>query len=123
MASELRVNTLKDASGNNSVGMSCVAEGTVKAWHEANGNAASNHIADSFNIASFTDNGTGSYSVSFTNNMSTAAYLQVASSNQYHAVPTGGGHATTGHSYQVFSNANVQSDAGYIGGSATGDLA
>ena len=30
MASELRVNTLKDASGNNSVGMSFVAEGSVK---------------------------------------------------------------------------------------------
>ena len=28
MASELRVNTLKDASGNNSIGMSYVAEGT-----------------------------------------------------------------------------------------------
>ena len=30
MASELRVNTLKDASGNNSVGMSTVAEGSAK---------------------------------------------------------------------------------------------
>ena len=28
MASELRVNTLKDASGNNSIGMSYVAEGS-----------------------------------------------------------------------------------------------
>ena len=32
MASELRVNTLKDASGNNSVGMSYVAEGSAKQW-------------------------------------------------------------------------------------------
>ena len=32
MASELRVNTLKDASGNNSVATSVIAEGTAKAW-------------------------------------------------------------------------------------------
>ena len=32
MASELRVNTLKDASGNNSVATSIIAEGTVKTW-------------------------------------------------------------------------------------------
>ena len=32
MASELRVNTLKDASGNNSVGMSTVANGSAKQW-------------------------------------------------------------------------------------------
>ena len=32
MASELRVNTLKDANGNNSVGLSYVAEGSAKAW-------------------------------------------------------------------------------------------
>ena len=32
MASELRVNTLKDASGNNSVATSVVFNGTAKAW-------------------------------------------------------------------------------------------
>ena len=32
MASELRVNTLKDASGNNSVATSTVARGSAKAW-------------------------------------------------------------------------------------------
>ena len=32
MASELRVNTLKDASGNNSVATSVVIAGSAKAW-------------------------------------------------------------------------------------------
>ena len=32
MASELRVNTLKDASGNNSIATSFVANGSAKAW-------------------------------------------------------------------------------------------
>ena len=37
MASELRVNTLKDASGNNSVATSVVASGSAKAWARFNG--------------------------------------------------------------------------------------
>ena len=51
MASELRVNTLKDASGNNSVAMSTVAEGSAKAWVNLNGSGT---IAsrDSFNVSS-----------------------------------------------------------------------
>ena len=32
MASELRVNTLKDAAGNNSIATSFVAGGSAKAW-------------------------------------------------------------------------------------------
>jgi len=34
MASELRVNTLKDASGNNSVATSVVSNGSLKAWRK-----------------------------------------------------------------------------------------
>ncbi len=55
MASELRVNTLKDASGNNSVAMTYVAEGTAKSWGAqitTNGTAG-----DTFNISSITDLG------------------------------------------------------------------
>ena len=37
MASELRVNTLKDASGNNSIATSFVAQGSAKAWVNFNG--------------------------------------------------------------------------------------
>ena len=39
MASELRVNTLKDASGNNSVATSTVAQGSAKGWIDFNGTA------------------------------------------------------------------------------------
>ena len=73
MASELRVNTLKDASGNNSVATSTVASGSAKAWclFEGDGTAA---ITDSFNFGSITDNGTGDYSFAITNNMSNGNY-------------------------------------------------
>tara|TARA_R100001129_G_C5243723_1_gene226271 strand:+ start:325 stop:726 length:402 start_codon:yes stop_codon:yes gene_type:complete len=71
MASELRVNTLKDASGNNSVGMSYVAEGTAKAWLTFNGTSTA-ALIDSFNISGITDNGTGDFSFAYSNNFSTA---------------------------------------------------
>jgi hypothetical protein len=55
MASELRVNTLKDAAGSNEVAMEYVANGSAKAWvAELNGSASA---AASFNFSSFTDNG------------------------------------------------------------------
>lgn len=69
MASELRVDTLKDSGGNNSVGMSYVSNGSAKAWVNLNGTGtpATN---DSFNVSSITDAGVGYYEVSFTSNMS-----------------------------------------------------
>ena len=79
MASELRVNTLKDASGNNSVATSFVAGGSAKFWVRWNGTstAAEN---DSFNSSGLTDNGTGDYTFGFTTNMGNANY-SLATSN------------------------------------------
>ena len=73
MASILRVNTITDASSNNSIATSFVASGSAKAWclFEGDSTAA---ITDSFNFGSITDNGTGDYSFAITNNMSSANY-------------------------------------------------
>tara|TARA_X000001388_G_scaffold71887_1_gene62021 strand:- start:29 stop:424 length:396 start_codon:yes stop_codon:yes gene_type:complete len=73
MASELRVNTLKDASGNNSVATSVVFNGSAKAWVNFTG-VSSTSPRDSFNVASLTDSGTGHTTVTFTNAMSNANY-------------------------------------------------
>jgi|TARA_R100000479_G_scaffold107064_1_gene53705 hypothetical protein len=73
MASELRVNTLKDASGNNSVAMSTVAGGSAKAWADIDmtGTAA---LDNSSNGSSITDNGTGDVTFTFTSSLSNANY-------------------------------------------------
>jgi|TARA_E500000305_G_scaffold110130_1_gene117140 hypothetical protein len=71
MASELRVNTLKDASGNNSVATSFVAGGSAKCWAISNAGAAA---SDSFNLASTTDNGTGDYTFAISSDMGSANY-------------------------------------------------
>ena len=73
MASELRVDTLKDSSGNNSVGMSYVSSGSAKFWIKFNGTGTP-AADDSFNAASITDNGTGLYDHNFTSSMGSANY-------------------------------------------------
>ena len=73
MASELRVNTLKDAAGSNSVGMEYVANGSAKAWFNFTGRGTA-ALVDDLNITSLTDNGTGSFNLSYTANMSNSTY-------------------------------------------------
>jgi len=70
MASELRVNTLKDASGNNSVATSIIAEGTIKTW--VNYDAADQATRGSFGQSSLADNGTGDFTTSHSNNFASA---------------------------------------------------
>ena len=77
MASELRVNTLKDASGNNSVGMSTVAEGSAKSWYCLQGSDTF-AVRDSFNTASAADNGEGDYTTVRTNAFSNDDYATAA---------------------------------------------
>jgi len=92
MASELRVNTLKDASGNNSIALSFVAEGSAKMWVNFNGTGT---IAarDSFNFTSLTDNGTGDYSVTIADNMSNANYAHTGSSGGANGTSNGNAYA------------------------------
>ena len=70
MASELRVNTLKDASGNNSVATSVVAQGSLKGF--AFYQQSLNTLGSTFNIASATDNATGDAHLNLTNSVNTA---------------------------------------------------
>ena len=65
MASILRVNTLTDASSNNSTAMSTIFNGTAKAWMNRNMNTDSTKA--SFNTSSVTDVGTGVLELNTTN--------------------------------------------------------
>ena len=80
MASELRVNTLKDASGNNSVATSVVFNGTAKAWGQfvATGTPA---FGDVYNVSSITDNGTGDFTFPFSSAMVNNDYSSTFSAN------------------------------------------
>jgi hypothetical protein len=78
MASELRVNTLKDAAGNNSIATSFVAGGSAKSF--INFNAATPAIRKSFNVSSLDDNGTGLFDVNFSSAMGDVNYTLTSGS-------------------------------------------
>ena len=82
----LKVNTLQDATGGNASTAEQIAQGRAKAWVIFNGTfgtspftEANGGIRNSFNVSSVTDNGTGDYTVTFTNSFSSTNYLAVPS--------------------------------------------
>ena len=77
MASELRVNTLKDASGNNSIATSFVAGGSAKAW--TNIDMTTPTTNDSFNQSSINDLATGRFTSSLTTSLVNSDYAVTAS--------------------------------------------
>ena len=102
MASELRVNTLKDAAGNNSIATSFVAGGSAKVWTKFNGTGSTITTSDSLNESSLTDSGTGRYTVNFTNNTGNTGYAVtgcLGSSNS----GIGAGWFSTGNAHSSFS--------------------
>ncbi len=126
MASELRVNTLKDASGNNSVGMSYVAEGSAKSWVNLDGTASGATARDSFNVASTTDNGTGNYHVTFTSAMNNDDYAHNVTgrgSTVVFGAQNDGKYATTTAGIYLFNTSGSLTDATYAILSLHGDLA
>lgn len=79
MASELRVTTIANNAGSESVDTTYVVNGSLKSW--ANFTQSSTHtVNDSFNVASITDNGAGDSTLNFTNNMSNASFTATSSS-------------------------------------------
>ena len=68
MASILRVDTITDASSNNSIATSILFNGSAKAWN--NVTQGTSVIQDSYNISSISDDSTGSYTQNYTSNMS-----------------------------------------------------
>lgn len=129
MASELRVNTLKDAAGNNSVGMEYVAEGSAKHFSRINMSAGS--ITKSFNLSSISDFGTGAFDLSYTNSFSDANYSLSGNHNSVssNTASTIFGHDNSGlmTTSQVnvvcFNSASGRTDATECSSQIWGDLA
>ena len=127
MASELRVDTLKDSSGNNSVGMSYVAEGTAKVWMNYKG-TTTNSVRDSNNISSVTDEGTGDYTPNITNSMNTADYAVTTATgrgggNFFFGMEQVRDHATGNYSHQVGNGSGTNVDHEFVQDAVFGDLA
>ena len=128
MASILRVNTLTDASSNNSVPMATVANGSAKAFEIHDGDSTT--LVESFNTSSITDGATGICSIVFSSNMATANYFTAASTGdedtsfgiissvRYNAAAT-----TSTYTYLVVNSANSAADRNNTMSCNHGDLA
>ena len=57
-----------------SLDTSYIFNGVAKAWVNFDGSASGAAARDSFNVASMTDNGTGTYTVTFSNAVSSTSY-------------------------------------------------
>jgi hypothetical protein len=71
--STLRLTTISNQSGSATVPSETVINGSAKAWVNFNGSGTV-AIRNSFNVSSITDNGTGTYTINFTNAMRNADY-------------------------------------------------
>ena len=71
--STLKTSNIQDTSGNNNSTPEEIGKGRAKAWVNFNGTGTV-AIRDNFNVSSITDNGSGDYSINFTNNMSNVNY-------------------------------------------------
>jgi len=130
MASELRVNTLKDAAGNNSIATSFVAGGSAKAWVNFNGESTV-AIRDNLNVSSITDNGTGDYTINIASAMSNANYSSSVTASRDDTVNGmgnihGSGTAPTSSALRIISTIPTTTgavDTAYTNASIHGDLA
>ncbi len=130
MASILRVNTLTDASSNNSTAMSTINQGTVKAWVQFNGTGT---IAarDSFNHSSLTDGGTGQYRNTITSAMGNDDYVvhatgDIATVADFAVACTNDddfNRTTTAAEIRISNTGGVSKDTTFVGVSFIGDLA
>ncbi len=129
MASILRVNTLTDASSNNSIATSVIFSGSAKAWFQLNctGTPANR---GSFNVSSVTDNATGNMTENFTANMNDQNYATVGMAggkvgaytenfNHYYVDNP----CLTGSVQVAIDYNNSLSDGERVAGQVSGDLA
>ena len=136
MTSQLNVDTIVDkaGSGGSSVKMAntstYVADGgsatqntvqsLVKVWAKFNGSSFGE--LDSFNVSSFTDSGTGNYTVNINNDFSNANHASIESSGAYHAINDASNAAGT-LNIGCFNSSHSAADESRVAVHSCGDLA
>jgi len=111
------------SNGSVSVPTATVVNGSAKAWVNFNGTGTV-AIRDSFNVASLTDNGTGSYTLNLSNNMATANYLGHANVNSADVIGNPEALSTSAWNMRsYYPHGTAYSDPQYGWTSIQGDLA
>ena len=107
----LQTSDSKNTSTNKTLDTSFVYNGSARSWIRMNSAAT---IRDSFNISSASDDGTGDYSVTFTNNMDNGSNISGAanaftSSSLLATYHTG---STSGYNIDVHNHSDSNTDSG-----------
>ena len=102
--STLKADTIQSTSGG---AATLTKQSAAKAWITYKG-TSTNAIKESLNMASVTDNGTGDYTMSFTNSMNTSEYNLVDGTERLENNNSPGitGFETTGTSSYIHNNWN-----------------
>ena len=128
MASILKVDTLTGVTTAGSISFTCEGNSTttnlqqslVKVWAKFNGSSFGE--LDSFNVSSFTDSGTGNYTVNINNDFSNANHASIESSGAYHAINDAGNAAGT-LNIGCFNSSHSAADESRVAVHSCGDLA
>lgn len=132
MASEMYVDTIAASDGTSPATLT--KQSAAKAWANFQGNSTA-VFRDGFNNSSLTDNGTGDYTVTFTNAMDNANHsnsgMVIAQSTSYLnglMIGNSGSYTMVSGSIRVTTNyagssASAREDRAYVNVTTHGDLA
>ena len=128
MASILKVDTLTGVTTAGSISVTGEGNSTttnlqqslVKVWAKFNGSSFGE--LDSFNVSSFTDSGTGNYTVNINNDFSNANHASIEGSGAYHAINDAGNAAGT-LNIGCFNSSHSAADESRVAVHSCGDLA
>jgi hypothetical protein len=84
--SKISADNLSNKDDTKEIPVETVVAGSAKVWVNFNGSGTI-AIRDSFNVSSLTDNGTGQYTVNFTNEMANVNYAPVVGGEIFHVTP------------------------------------
>jgi hypothetical protein len=128
MASILKVDTLTGVTTAGSISVTGEGNSTttnlqqslVKVWAKFNGSSFGE--LDSFNVSSFTDSGTGNYTVNINNDFSNANHASVEASGAYHTV-NDAGNAVGTLNIACYNSSHSNADESRVAVHSCGDLA
>ena len=128
MASQLKVDTITGVTTAGSISVTGEGNSTttnlqqslVKVWAKFNGSSFGE--LDSFNVSSFTDSGTGNYTVNINNDFSNANHASIEGPGAYHTVNDAANAAGT-LNLACYNSSHSNADESRVAVHSCGDLA
>jgi len=117
---KIKADTLEHSTAG-SVDTQFVVKGSTKAWAKFDTDAV---IDEGFNSSSVTDNGTGDFSLSLTNSMSSSLYIALTTcGNAKHCQSSEGSRTSSLGKILTFDNSHNANDVNDLNITFNGDLA